>query len=239
MANTQQQSEYVIVTDYAEFDVERLEFAPPRRFNSMQIIGVTVNGGKKLLVKTPTGMHCPFGLNSYNNGEKLSVNVSLRGHQEDPAKAAFMDFLNRFDDRVRRAAEADPSWFGGSPKSAEVLNETYTPLLKGDPQGRYAPTVRLNFVTSGGNTDTALYGDVTSEKLPIESATIPKGCTCTALFFLTNVWVMGNKLGVSPKIQQVRRFLAAPPEGTDSPGAPFRSDPLAAGCAFVDSDDEE
>lgn len=234
----QQQPDFVIITDYATFDFEKLEFSKPTKFNVMQLSWITY-GGKKLHIKTPGGMHCPFGMNSYNNGEKLSVGISFRGHDEDPEKAAFLELLYKLDARIRAVPETDPSWFGGQTKSAAVLEETYNKIVKVDPKGNYAPTVRVNCVTSGGNNDTRLYGEDKTKELPIEPGNVPKGSTCTALITFGNVWIMGNKFGVSPKIKQMRCLQPSNSNNLHNASLGGDNNPLASGYSFISDSDSD
>lgn len=230
-----QQLEHIIVSDFSTFDFDMLQFSPPKKFNNGQTVWITYQD-KKLLIKTPPEMHCPFGLNTYSSGfngvEKLSINLSFRGHEEDQPKGEFLEFLEQLDNRVRSIPLTDPSWFGGHTKSLCVLNETYNKIVKVDPNGRYAPTMKANFVV-GGTNESSLYGHETGpDKLLINADNLPKGSRCTALLVINSVWFMGNKFGVAPRVQQIRCFPNNPPQDNEGHNT------LGSGCAFVDDDSD-
>lgn len=226
-------SDIVIISDFSSFNFDLLEFSPPKKFNGGQSVWITYNG-QKLMIKPPSGMHCPFGLNIYTSGfngvDKLSISLSFRGHEEDPQKAEFLEFLKRFDTHIKSIPLTNPLWFNGNLKSSDVLEETYNKLVKIDQNGRYAPTLKANFGV-GGQNESSLYDPTGKTKIPINSENIPKGCTCNTLLSFNSVWFMGNKFGVAPRVQQIRcLYNESSAEDADTI--------LGAGCAFIDDESD-
>jgi len=144
------------------------------------------NGGKTvnvsyetrgLIIETPS-LNVPYGVNVFDKTPgappKYSVDLSLRGADENESVRAFQEFVEAFDERMIDAGvENAGKWFKMANPNREVIKAFYTPLLKvsRDPQGNlkpYPPTVKLSLrkktvATKPGGPRTMM--DPTSTKL--------------------------------------------------------------------------
>ena len=232
--------DFVIITDYSTFDTALLQFNVTKNNRGGSVAWIKYNG-KKLYIKTPPDMYCPFGMSVFKNNydEKLSLNVSFKGYDIAPPdsneKMKFLELLQKIDSLICSIPETDPSWFGEI-KSQELLSTTHNTLVKSDANGRYAPTFKMNFVNYGGTNDSILYSPDRKTVLPLTPENIQKGCVCTAVFMLQSVWFMGPKFGIAPKIQQIR---CVPYEDHDPDKALGEAKTtLGSEYAFIDSDEE-
>ena len=101
------------------------------------------NGRAPIIIQTPV-VHLPF---VFRPGEDTSVSGAI-DMQPDPARRKyaedFIDLLKRIDAYVKaKAVENSVPWLG-APKSAEVIESLYKPVLR--ESEKYAPNFKMKFL---------------------------------------------------------------------------------------------
>jgi hypothetical protein len=223
----------------ADITASKIEFGPLKVLDNG---GKAVNlryAGNNIMVETPS-LSVPYGVNVYDKEGptklKYSVDLSLRGADENEQVRALQDFLEAFDERMIDAGvENAAKWFKMSNPNREVIRAFYTPLVKiskdalGNPKP-YPPTFKLSLrKKKDGSFDTDFYNGTerdeegqivpVSKDTPIEQV-IPKRSQLTAIIQCTGVWFAGSKFGTTWKLVQGR--LDSKPDQIRGPA--FRSE---------------
>jgi hypothetical protein len=221
----------------SEIDVSKVEFGPVTLLKSG---GKAVNlryEGRNVMMETPS-LSVPYGVNIYDkNGPdklKYSVDLSLRGADEDEQVRNLQNFLEAFDERMIDAGvENAAKWFKMSNPSREVIKAFYTPLIKMpglDAQGNpkpYPPTFKLSLRKKKDSDafETDFY-DGTSKPLtqfskdtPVDQIISKRG-QVAAIIQCTGIWFAGGKFGTTWKAVQMR--VDSKPEQISGPA--FKSD---------------
>ncbi len=236
----------------ADIKTSKLEFQPVKILDNG---GKSVNiryEGRNLMVETPS-LNVPYGVNVFDKTPgapvKFSVDLSLRGADENEGVRALQDFLEAFDERMIDAGvENAAKWFKMSNPNREVIKAFYTPVVKisrdaaGNPKP-YPPTFKLSLrkkIKKGEKPDTSAASDVNrfetefynaaerddrgqiagfEASTPLESI-LSKRSQVTAIIQCTGVWFAGGKFGTTWKAVQVR--VDSQPEQIRGPA--FRSD---------------
>jgi len=232
-----------MISSPSDVTVSKLEFGPVKMLDSG---GKTVNlryEGRNLMLETPS-LNVPYGVNVFdkNGPPKYSVDLSLRGVDEDEKVKALQTFLEEFDERMLDAGvENAGKWFKMTNPNREVIKAFYTPLLKysRDPQGNlkpYPPTVKINLrrkkdaaASTSSCFETAFYNPAAKDAkgvisafpgdTPIE-AVLAKRSQVTTIIQCTGVWFAGGKFGTTWKAVQMR--VDSQPEQIRGPA--FKSD---------------
>ena len=147
----------------ADVTVSKIQFAPVKILDNG---GKTVNlsyEGQPLSIETPS-LNVPYGVNVYDKTPgapaKYSLDLSLRGAEENDDVKALQTFLEAFDERMIDAGvENAGKWFKMANPNRDVIKAFYTPLVKysRDANGAlkpYPPTfklgIRRNAAKKGG-----------------------------------------------------------------------------------------
>ena len=136
----------------ADVTVSKIQFAPVKILDNG---GKTVNlsyEGQPLSIETPS-LNVPYGVNVYDKTPgapaKYSLDLSLRGADENEEVKSLQTFLEAFDERMIDAGvENAGKWFKMSNPNRDVIKAFYTPLVKysRDANGAlkpYPPTFKL------------------------------------------------------------------------------------------------
>ena len=232
-----------MISSPSDVTVSKIEFGPVKMLDSG---GKTVNlryEGRNLMLETPS-LNIPYGVNVFDKTgpPKYSIDLSLRGVDEDDKVKALQTFLEEFDERLIDAGvEHAGKWFKMSNPNREVIKAFYTPLLKfsRDPQGNlkpYPPTVKLNLrrkkdasAATASCFESAFYNPAVKDAkgvistfpgdMPIEQV-LGKRSQATAIIQCTGVWFAGGKFGTTWKAVQIR--VDSQPEQIRGPA--FKSD---------------
>ena len=220
-----------------DITVSKIELGPVKLMDNG---GKTVNlryEGRNLMIETPS-LNVPYGVNVFdkNGPPKFSVDLSLRGVDENEQVRALQDFLESFDEFMIDAGVANASkWFKMANPNREVIKAFYTPTLKisrdatGAPKP-YPPTVKVSlrkkkddsFETdfyNGGERDEK--GQVTQFSRDTDiNQILPKRAQTTSIIQCTGVWFAGGKFGTTWKAIQMR--IDSQPDQIRGPA--FRSD---------------
>lgn len=236
----------------ADIKTSKLEFQPVKILDNG---GKSVNiryEGRNLMVETPS-LNVPYGVNVFDKTPgapvKFSVDLSLRGADENEGVRGLQDFLEAFDERMIDAGvENAAKWFKMSNPNREVIKAFYTPVVKisrdaaGNPKP-YPPTFKLSLrkkIKKGEKPDTSAASDVGRFETEFYNAgerdgkgqvaafevdaaletVLPKRSQVTAIIQCTGVWFAGGKFGTTWKAVQVR--VDSQPEQIRGPA--FKSD---------------
>jgi len=233
----------------SEIAVSKLEFSPVKVLDSG---GKSVNlryEGRNIMVEAPS-LSVPYGVNVFDKTPgapvKYSVDLSLRGADDNDAVRALQEFLEAFDERMIDAGVENASkWFKMANPSREVIRAFYTPVVKvsrdkdGNPKP-YPPTFKLALrkrLVKGAAPDstslartfetrfydgTAGGGKAVAEfdgETKLEEL-LPKRSQATVIMQCTGMWFAGGKFGTTWKAVQLR--VDSQPEQIRGPA--FRSE---------------
>lgn len=161
----------------------------------------------------------PYGLNVFDKSGpvKYSVDVSLRGYDENPKVKAIYDMLTALDEyMIDQGVKNSRAWFKAD-LTRDVVKAFYTPCVKWskDAEGNvkpYPPTLKLNLRTQKKRNendpvqfDVQIYDENRRqiEGVPLKDL-LARGSAITALAQCTSVWFAGSKFGLSWKTVQIR-----------------------------------
>ena len=232
-----------MISSPSDVNVSKLEFSPVKILDNG---GKSVNlryEGRNLMLETPS-LNVPYGVNVFdkNGPPKYSIDLSLRGADDNEQVRGLQEFLEAFDERMIDAGvENANKWFKMTNPSREVLKAFYTPLVKvsrdaaGNPKP-YPPTFKMALRkkkeaegSSAGCFDAHFYNAAEKDAkgqiaefardLPVEQV-LTKRSQVTAIIQCTGVWFAGGKFGTTWKAVQLR--VDSQPEQIRGPA--FRSD---------------
>ena len=222
------------------FSVSKVSITAPKVLDSGGKMAYLNYGDARALVMQTPSLPSPFGLNVYDKAgpPKYSLDLALRGYQENPKVKAIYNALHSLDEyMIDLGVKNSKLWFKSDMKR-DVVSAFYTPIVKfgKDKDGNqtsYPPNIKLQLkrTRDGGDFECQFYdqkskGDPNANPLkgiPIEELLVKK-IEATALMQCTGVWFAGGKFGLSWKAVQVR---------LDSVPAGIR------GCAFEDDGEGE
>ena len=162
------------------------------------------NGRAPIIIQTPV-VHLPF---VFRPGEDTSVSGAI-DMQPDPVRRKyaedFIDLLTRIDSLVKsKAVENSVVWLG-APKSAEVIDSLYKPVLR--ESEKYAPNFKMKFLTKDdGSPDFDVYDE---DMAPVTKPLVDvfaKNSRFTAIVECTGVWLAGGNCGYNWRIKQIKMY---------------------------------
>jgi hypothetical protein len=225
-----------MINSPSEITVSKLEFQPVKVLDNG---GKSVNiryEGRNLMVETPS-LNIPYGVNVFDKTPgapvKFSIDLSLRGADENEQVRSLQDFFEAFDEKMIDAGvENAGKWFKMSNPNRDVIKAFYSPVIKisRDAQGNpkpYPPTFKLALrkkTKKGEKPDisnaseaicfeTQFYNaaerDDKGQIAVFDGAStlesvLPKRSQATAIIQCTGVWFAGGKFGTTWKAVQMR-----------------------------------
>ena len=216
---------------------------------------------RSLVVQTPS-LPSPFGLSVFDKAgpPKYSIDLAMRGYQENPKVKAFYEALNALDEyMIDQGVKNSKLWFKSDMKR-DVVTAFYTPCVrfgkdKDGNQTSYPPNIKVQMKrTRDSNEFECQFYDLKSKGdphaqplkgIPVEEMLVKK-VEVTALIQCTGVWFAGGKFGVSWKAVQMR--LDSVPAGIhgysfeeegDVDDAEEFSAPAGAKAALIEDDAPE
>jgi len=208
------------VVQPSSFDVSKVSISQPKVLDSGgKMAYLNYGDGKRLLIQTPS-LPAPFGMSVFDKAgpPKYSVDLALRGYQDQPKPKALFAALQKLDEfMIDQGVKNSKAWFKADMKR-EVVEAFYTPCVRfgRDKQGNqtsYPPNlkVQLRRKRDGSDFECLFYdqkskGDPDAQPLrgiPAEELLV-KRSEMTALIECTGVWFAGGKFGVSWKAVQIR-----------------------------------
>ena len=208
------------VVQPSSFDVSKVSISQPKVLDSGgKMAYLNYGDGKRLLIQTPS-LPAPFGMSVFDKAgpPKYSVDLALRGYQDQPKPKALFAALQKLDEfMIDQGVKNSKMWFKTDMKR-EVVEAFYTPCVRfgKDKQGNqtsYPPNLKIQLrrKRDGSDFECLFYdqkskGDPDAQPLrgiPAEELLV-KRSEMTALIECTGVWFAGGKFGVSWKAVQIR-----------------------------------
>jgi hypothetical protein len=247
----------------SSFDVSKVSISQPKTLESGgKMAYLNYGDARALVIQTPS-LPAPFGLSVFDKAgpPKYSVDLALRGYQDQPKVKALFNALQALDQHmIDLGVKNSKLWFKADMKR-EVVEAFYTPSVRfgKDKQGNqtsYPPNLKVQMRRNrdGTDFDCTFYdqkskGDPHAQPLkgiPAEELLVKK-VEVTALVQCTGVWFAGGKFGVSWKAVQMRldsvpaglRGYGFQEEDDEGAGAEFSSRPARAAPALADDEEEE
>ena len=230
------------VVQPSTFDVSKVSISQPKVLDSGgKMAYLNYGDGKRLLIQTPS-LPAPFGMSVFDKAgpPKYSVDLALRGYQDQPKPKALFAALQKLDEyMIEQGVKNSKVWFKADMRR-EVVEAFYTPCVRfgKDKQGNqtsYPPNlkVQLRRKRDGSDFECLFYdqkskGDPDAQPLrgiPAEELLV-KRSEMTALIECTGVWFAGGKFGVSWKAVQIR--LDSVPTGLRGYGFEEEDDDVVA-----------
>jgi len=179
----------------------------------------------RFTIQTPT-MSLPFGISAYREKPEAdpisySADLSFRDYETDENILTLFNKVTELDNHLIDAAYINSvAWFGKQ-KSRELLEDTYRVLTKKDPNGKYAPVMKVKIPILNGKPNVQVF-DV--DKTPITIDDVQKGSTVKVIMEVASVWfVGGTSWGVTFRAIQI--LVVSKPARLDE-------------FAFTDDDDD-
>lgn len=236
-----------------EIEFDKITFSDPRAMSSGGKMIYVNHHGNSLYMQTPE-LESPFDNQFYPDGSdekgKITINVSLKGHEEEKKVKEFFDVLVNFDEKVKGACiENSVSWHKKQKMSMETVENLYVDMARlhtdddGVPDGKYPPQFRYKVSKKDGKWECRFYDqDRNLIEEPNVESLLRKGCKIKALLRCTGVWIAAGKFGCSWKAEQL---IVRKPETLDD--FAFRSDDeddeddgeTSNGVTFAESDSDE
>lgn len=258
------------IVSVKSFNPSNISFAAPRILDSggKQVYmnyAYDANTRKNLTVQIGS-LPIPYGLNIYDKAGpiKYSVNVSLRGYDDNPKVKQVFDFFTQLDEFMIDQGVANSKLWFKQTQPRDVVKAFYTPTVNWakDADGNikpYPPTIKLQLRQREGKFDVELYDENKNELKGVRlEDVLVKNASITTLIQATSVWFAGGRFGLSWKALQIRmdkipdsiRGYSIQDEDEDGVSAPVRRAPAPApapsqstinkfGPLEDDEDDEE
>ena len=204
----------------SSFDVSKVSISQPKVLDSGgKMAYLNYGDARALVIQTPS-LPAPFGMSVFDKAgpPKYSVDLALRGYQDQPKVKALFTALSALDQfMIDLGVKNSKLWFKTEMKR-EVVEAFYTPCVRfgKDKQGNQTPyppnlKVQLRRKRDGSDFECLFYdqkskGDPDAQPLrgiPAEELLV-KRSELTALIECTGVWFAGGKFGVSWKAVQIR-----------------------------------
>ena len=228
------------------FNSAKISVSQPKLLSSGGKLAYLNYGESRSLVMQTPSLPSSFGLSVYDktNPPKYSIDLSLRGYEENPKVKAFYDAMKKLDEYMIDYGVKNSKLLFKGEKSREAILERYTPIIKipVDKEGNvkpYPPNIKLKLmkVRDSEEFECQFYDEKSKsdhnakpiKDVPIEDLLV-KRVEVTALIQCTGVWITDKAFGVSWKAVQMR--LDSVPQGIKGYG--FQND----GDEFTDDTPE-
>lgn len=194
-----------------EFSTSNVSFSPVKPLESGgKQAYLSYKGGKLTTQVGPLTL--PYGMNVFDKAGpiKYSMDLSLRGYDENPKIKQIYDALTALDEyMIDQGVKNSRAWFKAD-LTRDVVKAFYTPCVKWakDAEGNvkpYPPTFKVNLRKQNDKFEVNVYDDKKRpyDGVPLEDLLV-KGAVTTSLVQCTSVWFAGSKFGLSWKALQIR-----------------------------------
>lgn len=144
----------------------RVGFSQPKILdNGAKLVYVNYSNAK-FVVQTPW-MALPWDMSAFTEDKypKYSITLSFNGMDEEPELQEFHDRLVDVEQKIiDGGVENSVAWFKKKNQSREVMESIFTPIVRvsidketGEPDGKYAPSMRVKVPCRDGNWECKLY----------------------------------------------------------------------------------
>lgn len=149
----------------------------------------------KILFKTPI-MKIPFGIEEYKG--KLVANLEFTNKDTNKYMEEFFKDINKYDDFFNNIDNID---------DLDLSNKQYCNFIK--IKEKYDPLVRMSLKRSKYRTITDCYlkNITTNEQEKITTKEIRKNDKIQVIFCIDNLWIFGDKYGVSLVISKLFKIV--------------------------------
>jgi len=212
------------IVDGAQFNAENVMYTAPKASaqggKSVNILNKTT----KTTLTLSTPLMLTWGASDFKKeGEEVGngrFELSLQFPNEEyktPDTEAFQRNLKAFEDKIKADALIySKEWFGKVHKSAEIIEELFTPLLKypkNKATGEYdyskQPTIRLKLPQWEGVWKTEIYDEESNRLYPSTENPgmtpldyLKKGSNIACLIQFAGIWFVNGKFSASWKLVQ-------------------------------------
>lgn len=211
-----------------DFDPKKLTVTEPRKLSKGKFSNVRYSGGA-LYFETPY-LHAPTSISSFDDADKKTLFLSMRGFDERSDVKVFMDALTAAQERI--IDQASDLKLLGDKSTRDMTAGLMSPLVKTSDAG-YPPAFRITLPFRDGKftLDTFKAGARGPEECSLDDLDV-RGARVRAIFTITAVWVVNKQWGVSAKATQllIKPCFDAPIAGISN----FSDDAMAS-----DGDDDE
>jgi hypothetical protein len=183
-----------------DLDPKKLTVTEGRKLSKGKFSNVRYNGGA-LFAETPF-LHCPTGISSFDDNDKKTLFLSMRGYDEQSDVKLFHDALIRAQERI--IDQASDLKLLGDKYTRDMTAGLMSPFVKTSDSG-YPPAFRLTLPVDRDNKyafDTFKQGPHGPEECSLDDVEI-RGARVRAIFTITSVWVVNKTWGVSAKVTQL------------------------------------
>jgi hypothetical protein len=218
------------------FNSAKISVSQPKLLSSGGKLAYLNYGDSRSLVMQTPSLPSSFGLSVYDktNPPKYSIDLSLRGYEENPKVKAFYEAMKKLDEYMIDYGVKNSKLLFKGEKSREAILERYTPIVKipVDKEGNvkpYPPNIKLKLMKQRDSDEfECQFYDEKSKSdpnakpikdVPVEELLV-KRVEVTALIQCTGVWITDKAFGVSWKAVQMR--LDSVPQGIKGYG--FQND---------------
>jgi hypothetical protein len=206
MANTNS------ITLAKEFDSSKITYSDVKMLeNGGKVVYVSYNKAP-LVLQTPE-MSAPFGMQNWNNDNRIkyTMDLSFKGMDRRVGVQTFYNVLETLDNKlVEDAFKNQATWFKGRKiTSPEVASALYTPLIKhakdkdtGEVTDKWPPTFKMTVPWKDNKFMCEVYDD---KRNPLDlSAIDTKGARVTGIIQFMGLWMAGGKFGSSWRVLQMK-----------------------------------
>jgi hypothetical protein len=212
------------IVDGAQFNAENVMYTAPKASaqggKSVNILNKTT----KTTLTLSTPLMLTWGASDFKKeGEEVGngrFELSLQFPNEEyktPDTEGFLRNLKAFEDKIKADALVySKEWFGKVHKSAEIIEELFTPLLKypkNKATGEYdyskQPTIRLKLPQWEGAWKTEIYDEESTRLYPSSENPgvtpldyLKKGSNIACLIQFAGIWFVNGKFSASWKLLQ-------------------------------------
>jgi hypothetical protein len=212
------------IVDGAQFNAENIMYTAPKASaqggKSVNILNKTT----KTTLTLSTPLMLTWGASDFKKeGEEVGngrFELSLQFPNEEyktPDTEAFLRNLKAFEDKIKSDALIySKEWFGKVHKSAEIIEELFTPLLKypkNKATGEYdytkQPTIRVKLPQWEGAWKTEIYDEESTRLYPSTENPgvtpldyLKKGSNIASLIQFAGIWFVNGKFSASWKLLQ-------------------------------------
>ena len=182
-----------------DFDPKKLTVTEPRKLSKGKFSNVRYNGGA-LYMESPY-LHAPTSVSSFDDADKKTLFLSMRGFDERADIKHFLDAMNSAQERI--IDQASDLKLLGDKYTRDMTSGLMSPLVKTSDAG-YPPAFRLTLPTKDGKYafDSFKASDNGPEECNLDDLDV-RGSRIRVIFTITSVWVVNKTWGVSAKVTQL------------------------------------